>query len=94
MRDKEDCMHRTGCTKSVAECQTCQGWNCQEEDAPKGSRSGLTAGSMASPDKVALWEAINRYAETCGGDPGKHCYGNYERMQAVAEIERLVSGQP
>jgi len=49
---------------------------------------------MASPDKVALWEAINRYAETCGGDPGKHCYGNYERMQAVAEIERLVSGQP
>ena len=94
MRDKEDCIHRTGCTKSVAECQVCHGWDCQMEETTTVERSGLTAGSMASPDKVALWDAINRYVETCGGDPGKRCYGNYERMETVAEIEKIVFGQP
>lgn len=38
----------------------------------------------------ALWEAINRYAVSVGGDPSRHVYGNTSRMQAVAEVDRAV----
>lgn len=41
-------------------------------------------------ERAALWDAINAYAETCGGDPSKHVYGNTPRQKAVAEVERLV----
>lgn len=40
--------------------------------------------------RVALWDAINRYVITCGGDPSKHVYGNTPRMNAVVEVERVV----
>ncbi len=47
---------------------------------------------LAKPplDKVKLWEAINRYVETCGGHPGVSLYANVRRQQAVVEIEKLV----
>lgn len=37
-----------------------------------------------------LWDAINRYAVACGGDPGSHVYGNTARMQAVADVGKIV----
>lgn len=41
--------------------------------------------------RVPLWEAINRYARTCGGDTSAStAHGNTARMQAVVDIERLV----
>lgn len=44
--------------------------------------------------RVALWDAINRYVESCGGDPAKHVYGNTARMMAVVEVERIVFPWP
>lgn len=41
--------------------------------------------------ETALWDAINLYARTVGGDPSKHVYGNGQRMQAVAEVGRVIS---
>lgn len=40
---------------------------------------------------VSLWDAINRYVETCGGKPNRHVYGNTNRQRAVVEIEEIVS---
>lgn len=37
-----------------------------------------------------LWEAINRYAGTVGGDPSNYVHGNVPRMQAVADVGRIV----
>lgn len=36
--------------------------------------------------EVDLWDAINRYAATIGGNPSQHVYGNVPRMQAVADV--------
>lgn len=38
----------------------------------------------------AMWDAINKYVETCGGDPSKHVYGNTARQRAVVEVERAA----
>lgn len=40
--------------------------------------------------EVDLWDAINRYVVACGGDPGSHVYGNTARMQAVADVSKIV----
>lgn len=40
--------------------------------------------------QVPLWDAINRYATTCGGDPSQHVYGNTPRMTAVADTNRVI----
>ena len=40
--------------------------------------------------QVSLWDAINRYATTCGGDPSQHVYGNTPRMTAVADTNRVI----
>jgi hypothetical protein len=40
--------------------------------------------------QVPLWDAINRYVEACGGDPGKHVYGDTRRQTAVAEVDAVV----
>ncbi len=48
---------------------------------------------MTKPNKQQLWEAINKYAESCGGNPQNHIYGNTKRQIAVAEIEALVYPQ-
>ena len=43
--------------------------------------------------EIELWEAINRYAGSVGGDPSKQVHGNVPRMQAVADVSRLISQQ-
>jgi hypothetical protein len=37
-----------------------------------------------------LWDAINKYVKSCGGDPSKHIYGNTPRMDAVVMIKRYA----
>lgn len=41
--------------------------------------------------KVDLWNAINKYVQTCGGDPSKHVYGNMPRQLAVVDVEKAVA---
>lgn len=41
--------------------------------------------------EVELWDVINRYAITVGGDPANHVYGNAPRMQAVADVGKIVA---
>ena len=43
-----------------------------------------------SEKKVSLWEAINRYVVTCGGNPGVAVYGNTHRQHAVADVEKAL----
>jgi hypothetical protein len=50
------------------------------------SRS-MTSGGNQLTD---LWDAINRYAISVGGDPSKHVYGNVARMQAVADVGKVM----
>src|SRR5262245_47903688 len=40
--------------------------------------------------EVDLWDAINRYAVSVGGDPASHVYDNVPRMQAVADVGKIV----
>lgn len=42
------------------------------------------------PVRVALWDAINAYVVSCGGDPSRHVYGNTTRMRAVSDVESAV----
>lgn len=44
-------------------------------------------------DRIALWDAINAYVVTCGGDPSKYVLGNTSRMEAVARVERVVESR-
>ena len=41
--------------------------------------------------EVDLWDAINHYAVTVGGDPSRHIYGHDARMQAVADVGKVVA---
>lgn len=45
---------------------------------------------MTKQEQVALWEAINRYAEACGGDTSTSTV-SLDRMRAVVLVERAVS---
>ena len=38
-------------------------------------------------ERVNIWEAINEYAVTCGGDPSINAYGNTPRMAAASRVE-------
>ena len=40
--------------------------------------------------KVDLWNAIDAYAVSVGGDPQKHVYGNVPRMNAVVSVESAI----
>lgn len=40
--------------------------------------------------QIDLWNEVNKYAATCGGEPDKHVYGNLPRMQAVVAVEEVV----
>lgn len=40
--------------------------------------------------ETELWDAINRYATSVGGDPASHVYGNAARMQAVTDVGKIV----
>ena len=50
--------------------------------------------SIDKDKQFALWEAINRYASSCGGSPAKSVYGNTRRMDAIVDVERVVFGGP
>ena len=52
-----------------------------------GGRSGCEPCRQLEFD---LWDAINRYAISVGGDPSKHVHGNTSRMQAVVDVDALV----
>jgi len=41
-------------------------------------------------EKAMLWEAINSYAESCGGCPAAYVHGNVRRMDAVVAIESII----
>ena len=41
-------------------------------------------------NRVALWNAINRYVISCRGDPAKYVYGNTTRAKAVVEVEKAI----
>lgn len=45
---------------------------------------------MDMDQRVRLWDEINAYAESCGGDTSSHV-GSPRRMDAVARIEAIVS---
>ena len=53
-----------------------------------GSCTPASHGSIEH--QVLLWDAINQYAESCGGEPHTLVYGNTRRQQLVVEIMRLV----
>jgi hypothetical protein len=38
-------------------------------------------------EKIALWDAVNRYVQACGGNT---CAPNSEREKAVVAVERIV----
>jgi hypothetical protein len=40
-------------------------------------------------DQVKLWEAVNKYTESCGGDTSNNSISD-KRMNAVVDIERAV----
>ena len=41
--------------------------------------------------ETELWDVINRYAISVGGDPSGHVYGNVPRMQAVVDVGKVVA---
>jgi len=43
--------------------------------------------------RKALWMAIHRYVEACGGDPSTRVLCNTPRQDAVIEIESIVFGE-
>lgn len=52
--------------------------------------SGKSNCQLCMALQVDLWDAINSYAISVGGDPSGHVYGNGPRMQAVADVNRVV----
>lgn len=44
--------------------------------------------------RKALWVAVHRYVEACGGDPSMRVLCNTPRQDAVVAIERIVFGEP
>lgn len=51
---------------------------------------GRSACAPCMQFEVALWNAINRYAISVGGNPAKHIEDNVARMQAVADVGTIV----
>lgn len=45
-------------------------------------------------NKTKLWDAINQYTETCGGDPSKNVQGNTSRQAAVVAVEQCLNPDP
>lgn len=52
--------------------------------------SGRSSCAQCLRFEVELWGAINRYVTTCGGNPAQDVYGNVPRMQAVADVGKIV----
>lgn len=53
--------------------------------------SGRSSCAPCMQFETELWDAVNRYAFCVGGDPAKHTYGNVPRMQAVADVGKVVA---
>ncbi len=53
--------------------------------------SGRTSCAPCMQLEIELWDAINRYAISVGGDPSGRSHGNVPRMQAVADVGRIVA---
>lgn len=58
------------------------------ETETRGSHSSPPHGSVEH--RALLWDAINQYAESCGGKPHERVYGNTRRQRCVAQIEALI----
>lgn len=52
--------------------------------------SGRSSCAPCMKFEADLWDAINRYAISVGGDPAAHVYGNTPRMQAVADVGKIA----
>jgi hypothetical protein len=57
-------------------------------DPTKRLEARADADRMA--ERVRLWDAINAYVVSCGGDPDRQVYGNTRRQTAVAQVEQIV----
>jgi len=51
------------------------------------SRSDCTA---CMRFEIELWDLINGYASSVGGNPSRYVYGNVTRMKMVAAVNRLI----
>lgn len=51
----------------------------------------MTEAKKTDEQREALWAAINKYAEACGGTTDGRVFGNVARMGAVVEVEQAVS---
>ena len=40
--------------------------------------------------QTKLWKLINKYAESCGGNPAENIFFNSLRQELVIEIESLI----
>lgn len=45
---------------------------------------------MTSQQRNELWDLINKYVESCGGNPAEKIYGNTRRQELVYKIEDLI----
>lgn len=39
---------------------------------------------------VAFWDAVCEFTKSCGGDTGGVTHNNYERMDAVVQVEQAL----
>jgi hypothetical protein len=63
------------------------------DDITKQAQESL-APSHESAWQRHLWDAINEYAESVGGVPGRHAYGNTPRMDAVVKVHQALTALP
>lgn len=57
---------------------------------PSDSPERRALSTMTYTQKNQLWDAIQRFAVSCGGDPSGRVHGNTARQQAVADIEAVI----
>lgn len=102
------CGAAAGVTEAVGEAwASCYGCNAsgpmkatRAEAVAAWNRRALAAleregaGGLTHDQRVALWDAINEYVETCGGNPSRHVYGNTPRQRAVAKVEAVFRPTP
>lgn len=62
---------------------------CPTAEAPKPVIQAEARINPTDPNYVALWDAINRFAESCGGKSSKNI-GSPARMKAVCEVDNAL----
>lgn len=45
---------------------------------------------MNARERTQLWNWINEYVVTCGGDPSDTRYARKRRQEAVAQVEQTI----